>query len=105
MRPNLPERAMEDGRAEVRLPSRARSIGKSRLFDRTAERLMHRPRGCDDQMSVVVADRGRAAVLAPDFRADGLADHGDQRFGAFGLGGGLFLGAAAAAAAEHASAA
>src|SRR5947209_6557974 len=103
MSPNLPEKAVEDGRAEVRLPSHARSIGKSRLFDRAAQRFMHRARCRDDQVPVVVADRSRAAVLAPDFRADGLADHGDQRFGAFGLGGGLFFLACAAAAAEHAS--
>src|SRR5437764_863498 len=66
---------------------------------------MHQARGRHDQVAVVVADRGGAAVLAPDFGPDGFADHGDQGFGAFGLGGGFFLGAAAAAAAEESAAA
>src|SRR5258706_12455107 len=74
------------------------------LLERSTQRFMNGARRGDDQVAVVISDRGRPAGFAPDFRTDGFTDHGYERFGAFRLGGDLFLlGLATASAAEQAA--
>src|SRR4051794_23949448 len=55
------------------------------------QRFMNRARGGDDQVAVKQADAAIAAILAPQFGRNRLADQSEQGIGPLSLGDDLFL--------------
>src|SRR5260221_2787295 len=90
MRGTLPKSRTEDGDAVFRQII-ANNARWGVLLERTTQRFVNGARRGNDEVTVVVTDRGVATGLAPDFRTDGFTDHVHQRFGAFSLGADTFL--------------